>query len=58
MKLIRWPQVHIMTSLSRNSVRKLEKLKRFPARRRINKRQVAWLESEVMTWLSNRPAVL
>lgn len=43
-----------LVCLSRETIRKLEAEKSFPARIRIGNRRVAWLEAEVISWIADR----
>ena len=40
---------------SRSSVYRWEKSGNFPARRRLSKFRVGWLESEIIEWVTTRP---
>jgi prophage regulatory protein len=53
-KYIRREAVEKIVSLSGPTIYRLEKEGNFPQRRKIGKRAVAWLESEVSGWLSSR----
>lgn len=54
---LRWPQVSTITGLSRTTIWRLEKGNEFPVRRRIGSRSVAWLQSEVSSWVDSRTQV-
>ena len=54
MKAIRWSRVHELTGMSRSTVWRLETEGNFPRRRRLTGHAVAWIEDEVMEWLSSR----
>jgi len=47
MKLLRIKQVMDVTGLSRMTLWRLEKVGRFPTRRRLGDHSVAWLESDI-----------
>ena len=55
--LIRLPQVLAVTGLSKTTVHRLEAAGRFPQRRRIGDRAVAWDRDAIDAWLRDRPAV-
>ncbi len=59
MTLIRLPQVMAITGLSKTSLHRMEAANppRFPRRRRVGERAVAWDLAEVNAWLASRPAV-
>jgi prophage regulatory protein len=50
-RILRWPQVHAMTGLSRSEVWRRERDGRFPRRRKLGPQQVGWLMSELVRWL-------
>ncbi len=56
-RLIRTTEVLRMTGLSRTSIWRLERQGDFPARRQVSGNAVAWLESEVLEWITSRPQV-
>jgi len=53
----RVPWVCDITTLSRTTIWRLEKEKKFPKRRRIGNSSVGWRESEILAWISERPTV-
>lgn len=55
-RFLREPEVNRITGLSRTTRWRLEKQKLFPRRRQISANAVAWLESEVMTWMAEKAA--
>jgi prophage regulatory protein len=55
-RFIRDAEVRHRTGLSRSTIWRLEQADRFPARRKISARAVAWLESEVERWIRSRGA--
>ena len=56
-RLIGEKECRQITSLSRASRWRLERQDLFPARRRISPNRVAWLLSEILTWISEREAI-
>lgn len=58
MSLIRLPEVMARTGLSKTSLHRMEVAGRFPHRRRIGDRAVAWDLDEVNAWLASRPAAV
>lgn len=52
-EVLRWPDLHAMVKLSRNTVRKLEKEGRFPKRVQLTDYSVGWLRSDVLNWLGD-----
>ncbi len=54
---LRWHAVRAITSLSRTTVWRLERLRQFPARRKLGRNSVAWLSSEVSNWVATRVVV-
>ena len=53
-RLVRFPEVRHRTGLSRTTVWRLIQKNEFPCPRRIAKSAVAWLESEVDSWIQER----
>jgi prophage regulatory protein len=53
--IIREPKVLELVGAGRSTVRMWEKEGSFPQRRKIGKRSVGWLKSEIEAWLSSRP---
>ena len=51
-RILRVNQVTAMTGISYSTLNRLEKKNLFPRRRRIGVRAVGWLESEVISWIS------
>ena len=49
------PEVQQMTGLSKVTRWRGEKRGEFPKRRQISPNRVAWLESEILTWMKSRP---
>ena len=48
---LRLPRVREVTGLSTSTIWRLEQEGKFPKRRRIGKRAIAWLESEIKHWV-------
>jgi prophage regulatory protein len=55
MRLLRIKQVLAMTGLSRMTIYRLEGAGLFPARRKLGKNSVAWIEDEIASWIKSRP---
>jgi len=53
-RLLRWPEVHARTGLSRTTIWRLIRQQEFPASRRLSANTVAWLASEVDAWIAGR----
>ena len=53
-EIIRRPEVCRLTGLSYSTIYRLERLKRFPKRRRLAKNSVGWVLAEVQDWISQR----
>jgi prophage regulatory protein len=51
-RLLRLPEVTKITGLSPSTIWRREKEGRFPRRRRISVRAVAWLMSEIEAWMT------
>ncbi len=56
-RFLREPEVRRLTGLSRTTRWRLERVGKFPRRRRIADNAVAWLASEVRSWMAERAAV-
>lgn len=54
-KLLRFPEIHSITSLSRSTIWRMEREEKFPKRVKIGGRCVGWLQSEIKQWLSACP---
>lgn len=54
MRLIRADELEEKTGLSRTTIWRLEKAGEFPARRKLGRGAVAWLEDEVDEWIGSR----
>ena len=54
-RIIRFPQVAIITGLSRATVFRLERDDEFPRRVHVGKRGVGWKSSEIEAWLEACP---
>jgi prophage regulatory protein len=57
MKLLRIREVMEITCLSRMTIYRMEKAGGFPRRRRLGTNSVAWIESDVNTWIESRPPI-
>jgi prophage regulatory protein len=55
-RLLREDTVEMLTGLSRTTLWRMERERRFPRRKKIGLRAVAWRESEVREWIEKRPA--
>ena len=55
MKILRLSDVVGLTGLSRVTLWRLEKRKKFPARIHLTKNRVGWIEDEVVGWMKSRP---
>lgn len=51
---LRFPEVHRLTQLSRTTLWRMERDGAFPARRKLSRRAVGWLASEVRLWSQQR----
>ena len=56
-RFIRQPELQRTTGLSRTTIWRLERTGQFPKRRRISSNSIAWLESEIITWMAERAEV-
>ena len=54
---LRRPDVLVMTGLSYSTIFRLERLGKFPARRRISENAVGWIAAEVEEWCQQRAVV-
>jgi len=54
-RIMRTDEVVERTGLSRSSIWRQEQNGSFPARRKIGRKAVGWLSSEVKAWIENRP---
>jgi prophage regulatory protein len=52
--LLRLPMVMRITGLARSTIYKLISQNQFPVPIKLSKRAVAWLQSEIETWVSSR----
>jgi prophage regulatory protein len=57
MKLLRIREVMEITCLSRMTIYRMEKAGEFPRRRRLGTNSVAWIESDVSSWIETRPPI-
>lgn len=56
-RFLRAHEATALTSLSRSTLWRLEKMGNFPARRSLSPGAVGWLKSEVEAWIAERHAV-
>jgi prophage regulatory protein len=54
-RFLRLPEVIHKTGLRRTTVYKLERVGKFPKRRKLTERSSAWSEEEVLAWMNSRP---
>ena len=57
MRLLRIAEVVHATGLSRMTIYRLERAGEFPARRRLGRNSVAWLDDDITAWIDSRPAI-
>jgi prophage regulatory protein len=57
MRLMRIADVVRSTGLSRMTIYRLERAGEFPARRRLGRNSVAWLDNDITAWIDSRPAI-
>lgn len=55
MRLLRTKEVTTITGLSRMTIYRLERAGAFPARRKLGKNSVAWLDEDIASWIAARP---
>ena len=55
-RLLNRAAVREMTSISGSQIDRLEKAGKFPKRIALTERRVAWIASEIATWVQNRIA--
>ncbi len=55
-KILRLPAVQDKTGLGRDSIYRLGRLGKFPARVKITERASGWFEDEIDEWLAGRAA--
>ena len=53
-RFLRTPEVLRISGLSRVTLWRLERLGKFPLRRKLSVNSVGWLESEVFLWLEKK----
>lgn len=53
-RFLREPEVNDITGLSRTTRWRLERKKKFPARRKLSANAIGWLESEINEWIATR----
>lgn len=54
LRVLRDPEVEQLTGLSRTTRWRLEKLERFPKRRKLSPGAVGWIASEIEEWIRQR----
>jgi len=57
LKILRMAEVIYLTGLSRVTLWRLERDRRFPARLQLSKNAVGWRDDEVLDWVQSRPRV-
>lgn len=57
-RLLRLPQVLYVTGLGRTALYDLMSKNRFPRPVRLSSRAVAWRESDIVAWISERPTAV
>lgn len=57
MRLLRISDVVHSTGSARMTIYRLERAGEFPARRRLGRNSVAWLDNDISAWIESRPAV-
>lgn len=55
MMMLRRTEVCRLTGLSASTLDRLERAGQFPARRRIGRSAVAWIDTEVNAWIAGTP---
>ena len=53
-KILRWPDVHNATGLSRSTVWRLIRAGKFPASVKITDHATGWRQSDIEAWLAAR----
>ncbi len=53
-RFLREPEVRRITGLSRTTRWRMERRGEFPRKKRISKNAVAWLASEIRSWMAER----
>jgi prophage regulatory protein len=53
-RIIREPEVHDLTGLSRTTRWRMEREGEFPLRRKLSGNSVGWLQSEIREWIASR----
>ncbi len=56
-RMLRPPEVMARTGLSRTTIWRRVRAGTFPAPTQLGENSIGWLESEITTWLTNRPRV-
>lgn len=55
-EVLRWPDVHSMVKLSRNTILRMERSGKFPKRFPLTDYSIGWLKSEVLAWMRSKGA--
>lgn len=53
-EILRWPDVHRMVKLSRNTILRMERVGKFPKRFPLTDYSIGWLKSEVVAWMRSK----
>jgi len=56
MRLLRTKEVTTVTGLSRMTIYRLERAGAFPARRKLGRNSVGWLDQDITSWIASRPS--
>ena len=51
-RYLKLPEVAAISGLSSPTIKRLEKINRFPARKKIGLRAVSWLSSDIKNWVA------
>lgn len=51
-RYLKLPEVSAISGLSSPTIKRLEKINRFPARKKIGLRAVGWLRSDIANWVA------
>ena len=57
MKIVKFSEVQKMVGLSKSTIKRLEKLGKFPSRIRLGEKSTGWKETEIIQWINERPTV-
>lgn len=53
-RFIRFYELHSLVGLSRSTIWRMERVGKFPARRKLGANSVAWVESEISEWIKQK----